>query len=109
MSSSGYAHGRGERDPGLAGAAAVLLGILVAVLGFFALMMWVTRARDDDCRGRSARPRADARHGHVRERDAPARSRAMREQRPPTPTRSPPLTSRFPARFRRAPRERSRT
>ena len=33
MSSSGYAHHRSERDPGLAGAAAVLLGILVAVLG----------------------------------------------------------------------------
>jgi nitrite reductase (NO-forming) len=49
MSSSGYANDRGARDPGLAGAAAVLLGILVAVLGFFALMMWVDarHARDD--------------------------------------------------------------
>ena len=47
--SSGYADDRGARDPGLAGAAAVLLGILVAVLGFFALMMWVDarHARDD--------------------------------------------------------------
>jgi nitrite reductase (NO-forming) len=49
MSSSGYADDRGARDPGLAGAAAVLLGILVAVLGFFALMMWADarHARDD--------------------------------------------------------------
>src|SRR5262249_4935621 len=48
MSSSGYA-GRDTHDSGLAGAAAVMLGILVAVLGFFALMMWVDarHARDD--------------------------------------------------------------
>ncbi len=49
MSSSGYAHGRGTKDSGLAGAVAAMLGILVAVLGFFALMMWVDarHARDD--------------------------------------------------------------
>src|SRR5262245_39760413 len=52
MSSSGYAGKRNTRsthDVGFAGAAAALLGILVAVLGFFALMMWADarNARDD--------------------------------------------------------------
>ena len=54
MSSSGYADNRSERDPGLAGAAAVLLGILVAVLGFFALMMWVDARHARDAADRAA-------------------------------------------------------
>jgi nitrite reductase (NO-forming) len=56
MSSTGYA-GRPERhDSGLAGAAAALLGILVAVLGFFALMMWTDarNARNDANRAAAA-------------------------------------------------------
>ena len=49
MSSSGYADQPGRGGAGMAGALAALMGILVAVLGFFALMMWVDarHARDD--------------------------------------------------------------
>ena len=49
MSSSGYAGKQSGSGVGFAGAAAVLLGILVAVLGFFALMLWADarNARDD--------------------------------------------------------------
>ena len=95
MSSSGYAHDRGEHDPGLAGAAAVLLGILVAVLGFFALMMWVdARHARNRCRPRSCLGHGlDARNRRARTR-APARSRAMHKQRQPMPTTSPPPPSR---------------
>jgi FtsP/CotA-like multicopper oxidase with cupredoxin domain len=54
VSSRGYADDRGARDPGLAGAAAVLLGVLVAVLGFFALMMWVDARHARDAADRAA-------------------------------------------------------
>src|SRR3954451_10998059 len=42
-------HPRGEPSSPTAAVVAVLLGILVAVLGFFALLMWVDshKARDD--------------------------------------------------------------
>ena len=45
----GYASKQQEHDFGLTGAAALLLGILVAVVGFFAFMMWADarNARDD--------------------------------------------------------------
>ena len=38
-----------QADPGMWGVAAVLLGLLVGILGFIALMMWsdATNARDD--------------------------------------------------------------
>ena len=56
MSSAGYAGRPEKHDSGLAGAAAALLGILVAVLGFFALMMWADarNARNDANRAAAA-------------------------------------------------------
>ena len=49
MSTGSYASKQGGSGAGLAGAAALLLGILVAVLGFFVFMMWADahNARDD--------------------------------------------------------------
>ncbi len=49
----------------------MLLGILVAVLGFFALMMWVDarHARDAADRAAASVGGLDARHGHVLERE----------------------------------------
>ena len=56
MSSSSYAPSQPNEGAGLAWAVAVLLGILVAVLGFFALLMWVDahKARTDADKAASA-------------------------------------------------------
>ena len=65
MSTGSYASTQGGSGAGLAGAAAVLLGILVAVLGFFVLMMWAD-AHDarDAAQQASARDIGNGRHGH---------------------------------------------
>ena len=49
MSSSTYAPQQPDEGAGLAWAVSLLLGILVAVLGFFALLMWLDahKARTD--------------------------------------------------------------
>src|SRR4051812_50087459 len=67
MSTAPYAsptttHPRGEPSSPTAAVVAVLLGILVAVLGFFALLMWVDshKPRDDAHRAAGRATRAAA-------------------------------------------------
>ena len=78
----------GEPAHPTAAIVAVFLGILVAILGFFSLLMWVDahNARDDAQQGGDpgAERRLDARHGHVRDkrrRTAELRGRRTCERR----------------------------
>ena len=61
MSSHSYTYRRPDQSGAFAKMAAVLLGLLVAVVGFFALLMWLD-ARDRDSGTAEAAPAAAERH-----------------------------------------------
>jgi nitrite reductase (NO-forming) len=65
MSSHSYSHRTPDQSGAFAKMAAVLLGLLVAVIGFFALLMWLD-ARDPDAGAQAAPAEAAAQpHNHA--------------------------------------------
>jgi nitrite reductase (NO-forming) len=64
MSSHSYSYRRPDQSGAFAKMAAVLLGLLVAVVGFFALLMWLD-ARDRDPATTEATPAAAEPHNHA--------------------------------------------
>ena len=64
MSSHSYSYRKPDQSGAFAQMAAVLLGLLVAVVGFFALLMWLD-ARESDSGTAEAAPAAAAAHNHA--------------------------------------------
>jgi nitrite reductase (NO-forming) len=64
MSSHSYSYRKPDQSGAFAKMAAVLLGLLVAVVGFFALLMWLD-ARDRDSGTAEAAPAAAEPHNHA--------------------------------------------